>query len=137
LGHRLPYNILPALTIPSWKWHPVFTSLDFATVIFFFTEQSRQLCVQSQHGGPGLCIYVPQWQIGPITVATRSKAWTFFTPSNAGIVGPNPIQGTNVCVCVLWVGSGLATDWSPVQGVLPTVYRINKLKKRARSNKGL
>jgi hypothetical protein len=34
------------------------------------------------------------------------------------------------------VGRGLATGWSPVQGVLQTVYRINKLKKRPRS-KGL
>jgi hypothetical protein len=34
------------------------------------------------------------------------------------------------------VGSGLATGWFPVQGVLPTLYRINKLKKRPRS-KGL
>jgi hypothetical protein len=27
------------------------------------------------------------------------------------------------CVCVdLCVGSGLATGWSPIQGVLPTMY---------------
>jgi uncharacterized membrane protein YsdA (DUF1294 family) len=40
------------------------------------------------------------------------------------------------CVCVvLCVGSALATAWSLVQGVLPTVYRIKKLKKRPRSNK--
>jgi hypothetical protein len=38
----------------------------------------------------------------------------------------------SVCV-VLFVGSGLATGWSPVQGVLLTVYRINKLKKTARA----
>jgi hypothetical protein len=42
------------------------------------------------------------------------------------------------CVCVvLCVGSGLATGWSPVQGVLPTMYRIKKLKKWPRPNKGL
>jgi hypothetical protein len=42
------------------------------------------------------------------------------------------------CVCVvLWVCRGLETGWSPVQGVLPTVYRIKKLKKRPRPNKGL
>jgi hypothetical protein len=40
-----------------------------------------------------------------------------------------------VCYDVLCVGSGLATGWSFVQGVLPTVYRIKKLKKRPRSNK--
>jgi hypothetical protein len=35
------------------------------------------------------------------------------------------------CICVvLCVGSGLATGRSPVQGVLPTVYRIKKLKNR-------
>jgi hypothetical protein len=47
------------------------------------------------------------------------------------------------CLCafilfvVLCVGSGLATGRSPVQGVLPTVYKIEKLKKRPRSNKEL
>jgi hypothetical protein len=33
----------------------------------------------------------------------------------------------SVCV-VLCVGSGLSTGWSPIQGVLPTVNRITKLK---------
>jgi hypothetical protein len=32
------------------------------------------------------------------------------------------------------VGSDLATGWSPVQGVLPALYRIKKLKKRSRPN---
>jgi hypothetical protein len=42
------------------------------------------------------------------------------------------------CVCaVLCIGRGLATGWSPVQGVQPNVYRIKKLKKRPRPNKGL
>jgi hypothetical protein len=37
----------------------------------------------------------------PITVAARSKAWTVFFRSNAGLVGSNPIQGMDVCiVCV-------------------------------------
>jgi hypothetical protein len=37
------------------------------------------------------------------------------------------------CVSVfLSIGRGLATGWSPVQGVLPTVYRIKKLKKAAK-----
>jgi hypothetical protein len=45
---------------------------------------------------------------------------------------------SHACLCafILCVGTGLATGWSPVQGVLPTVYRIKKLKKRPRS-KGL
>jgi hypothetical protein len=35
-----------------------------------------------------------------ITVAARSKAWTVFARSNAGILGSNPAQGMNVWVCV-------------------------------------
>jgi hypothetical protein len=63
----------------------------------------------------------------PITAAAGSKAWTVFARSNAGIVGSNPTQGMGVCVrlfcvcVVLCVGSGLATGWSLVQGVLPSV----------------
>jgi hypothetical protein len=55
------------------------------------------------------------------------KAWTVFGRSTAGIVGSNPTPDVDVCVhlsfvcVVLCVGSGLATGWSPVQGVLPTV----------------
>jgi hypothetical protein len=73
-----------------------------------------------------------------MTVASRSKAWTVFARSNAGILGSNPTQGMDICVClfcvcvVLHVGSGLAMDWSHVQGVLPTVCRIKKLKKAAK-----
>jgi hypothetical protein len=36
----------------------------------------------------------------PITVATRTKAWTGFARSNTGIVGSNPTWGMDVCVCV-------------------------------------
>jgi hypothetical protein len=52
-----------------------------------------------------------------------------------------PLKGMGIClllfcVCVvLCVGSSLALGWSPVQRVLPTVYRIKKLKKRPGSNK--
>jgi hypothetical protein len=77
----------------------------------------------------------------PITLAARFRAWNAFTRSIAGIVGSNPTQGMDVCVrlfcvcVVLCVGSCLATGSSPVQGVLPTMYRIKELKKRPRSNK--
>jgi hypothetical protein len=70
----------------------------------------------------------------PITVATRSRAWTAFPRTNTGIVGSNPIRGMDVCVrlicvcVVLCVDSDLATGWSPVQGVLPTVYRLRNWK---------
>jgi hypothetical protein len=46
-----------------------------------------------------------------------------------------------LCVClfcvsaVLCAGSRLATGWSPVQGVLPNVYRIKKLKNKPRSKR--
>jgi hypothetical protein len=78
----------------------------------------------------------------PSTVAAQSKAWTVFARSDAGIVGSNSTQGMDVfmrlfCICiVLCVGRGLATGWSTVQGVLPTVYRIKKLRKRTRRKEG-
>jgi hypothetical protein len=77
----------------------------------------------------------------PITVTARSKTLTVFARSNAGIVNSNTTQGMNVCVplfcvcVVLCVGRGLATGWSPVLRVVPTVHRFKKLKKRPRSNK--
>jgi hypothetical protein len=40
------------------------------------------------------------------------------------------------CVCVVMcVGSGVATGWCPVQGVLPSVYRIKKLKESSQGPK--
>jgi hypothetical protein len=33
-------------------------------------------------------------------VAARSKVRTVFARSNAGVVGSNPTQGMDVCVCV-------------------------------------
>jgi hypothetical protein len=38
----------------------------------------------------------------PITVAARSKAWTVFVRSNAGIVGLNPAQGMDVCIMYVY-----------------------------------
>jgi hypothetical protein len=71
----------------------------------------------------------------------RSRERTVFARSNTVSWVRNPTRGMDVrvrySVCaVLCVGSGLATGLSPVQGVLPTVYRIKELKKRPRS-KGL
>jgi hypothetical protein len=47
----------------------------------------------------------------------------------------------SICVYSVFVlscvGNGLATGWSPIQGVLPTAYRIKNLKKRPGSNNGL
>jgi hypothetical protein len=41
----------------------------------------------------------------------------------------------SVCAFILCVGSGLVTGRAPVQGVLPNVYRIKKLKKRPGPNR--
>jgi hypothetical protein len=74
------------------------------------------------------------------TVAARSKARTVFARSNTEIVGSNPTRGMDVCVrlfcvcVVLCVGRGFAKDWSPVQGVLPPVYRL-KTEKAAKVHK--
>jgi hypothetical protein len=87
------------------------------------------------------CSYPHQRHHKLITEAAWSKAWTVFARSNTGIMGSNPTQGMDACVCVysvcvvLCVGRGLATGSSPVQGVLPTVYRIKILKKWPRFNK--
>jgi hypothetical protein len=76
------------------------------------------------------------------TVTARSKAWTVFARSNTEIVGSNLTREMDVCMslfclcAVLCAGSGLATGWSPVRGVLPTVYRIKKLKSSQGPTKG-
>jgi hypothetical protein len=95
-----------------------------------------------------VCIYVPpdsastfegnlfifSSTLGLITVASWSKARTVFARSNIGIVDSNPTWVMEVCVrlfcvcAVLCVGSGLATGWSPVQGV-------HRLYKRLRNSK--
>jgi hypothetical protein len=78
----------------------------------------------------------------PITEAARSKAWTFLARSNTGVVASNPTRGTHVCVrlfcvcVVMCVGRGLATDWSSVQGVLPTAYRLRNGKSGQGPTKG-
>jgi hypothetical protein len=67
-------------------------------------------------------------------VAARFKAGTVFVRSSSAIMGSKPTRGMDVCVSlfcvyvVLCVGGGLATGWSPVQEVLPPVYRIKNWK---------
>jgi hypothetical protein len=39
----------------------------------------------------------------PSTMAARSKALIVFVRSNAGIVGSNPTEGMDVCVCPVFV----------------------------------
>jgi hypothetical protein len=81
-------------------------------------------CHIPEHGTPYFNISLPSTCRQPITVAH----------SNAGVVVSNPTQATDVCArlfcvhAVVCVGTALARGWSPVQGVLPTVYMITKLK---------
>jgi hypothetical protein len=80
--------------------------------------------------------------VSPITVAARSKVSTIFARSNIAVVGSNPTRVIDVCVrlfCVrvLCIGIGPAMGLSPVQGVLPTLYRLKKLKTRHMPKKGL
>jgi hypothetical protein len=51
-----------------------------------------------------------------ITVTARSKAWTVFARSKAGIVGLNPTQVMEVCCVysVFLLSSGFAMGWSLV-----------------------
>jgi hypothetical protein len=91
-----------------------------------------------------ISIYVCNLAMVPVTVAARSKAWNVFARLNTGIVGSNPARGMDVCVYSVFVlscvGSGLATGWSIVQGVLPTVYmcKITKPhKEEAKARYGL
>jgi hypothetical protein len=59
-----------------------------------------------------------------MTVTAQSKTWTVFARTYTEIVGSNPTGGMDVCVYFVFVlscvGGGLASGWSPVQGVLPT-----------------
>jgi hypothetical protein len=65
----------------------------------------------------------------PVTIAERSRASTVFARSEAGTVGSKSHSG-HECLVFVYVCAffyvcvqveGLATSWSPVQGVLPTV----------------
>jgi hypothetical protein len=64
---------------------------------------------------------------GPIKVAARSKAWNVYALSSTGIMGSNPVEGTDVWLlllslcCPVLVAVLRRTD-IPVQVVLPTVY---------------
>jgi hypothetical protein len=83
-------------------------------------------------------VSICNWIYWPVTVAARSKARTVFASSDAGILGSNPLKAWMsgvcmrlFCVCVvLCLGSSLATSWSLVQGVLPTVKMITELNER-------
>jgi hypothetical protein len=53
------------------------------------------------HGLPSSCSNYTWCRVQvPITVAARCKAWTVFARPSTGIVGSNPTQGMDVCICV-------------------------------------
>jgi hypothetical protein len=87
------------------------------------------LCVLRNANIPGQCkTLLLLLLLLPITVAARSnnKAWIAFARSNTKLVGYNPTPGIDVCLrlfCVCVV-SGLATGWSTIEIVLPTVLEL-------------
>jgi hypothetical protein len=89
-----------------------------------------------------ILIWIDYKYSSPITVVMRSKEWTVYHRLNTGIVGSNPTRDMDICVrlfcvcVVLCVGRGLVRGWFPVQGVLPTVYKIRKLKNGQGHTKG-
>jgi hypothetical protein len=76
----------------------------------------------------------------PITVAEWSKAWTVFARSDRGFESHSGhgclVYVFILCCVVLCLGRGLATSWSLVQRVLPSVKMIMKLKGEARAHGG-
>jgi hypothetical protein len=140
-----------------WKWwllfkKPASTRLNCFTVPnkHVITHCSKVSHIKDYNAGinnVSLLNFVnyPLWwrRMRPVTVAALSKARTAFARSNAGVVRSNHTQSMDVCVhlfcvcVVLCVGRGIAAGWSPVQGVLPTAYRIKKLEKRPRSTRAL
>jgi hypothetical protein len=70
--------LLPAMCRKSD--HPVFTCLDFVT-IFFLQSKVVSLASNPQPGGPGLCIYVPQLQGGPVIPQASGSLFIAFYDS--------------------------------------------------------
>jgi hypothetical protein len=143
-------------TASHWESQPVVKDPSANAHLYTRTSSDFWLCFSQQRLNLGytvgaICVLrnssgtVDLYKVKamPFTVVAWSKAWTVFARSNTGIVGSNPTQSMAICVrlfyicALLCVGSGLATGWSPVQGVLPTVYRITKLKKQPAPNRGL
>jgi hypothetical protein len=67
----------------------------------------------------------------PITVPSRPKAWTVFVPRTLDHSFESHCRHGCPCALILClcVGSDLETDWSTVQGVLPTEFRSRNWKR--------
>jgi hypothetical protein len=67
LSHSLPLKIMLDLSISSWIRSSGFHFFGFWNTNFFLQFKVISLASNPQCGGPGLCIYDPQWQGGPDT----------------------------------------------------------------------
>jgi hypothetical protein len=97
-------------------WSHIFVEFGMKYLFSYLFDDDNYWTIGRRYAQ--ICGYVHNKQ--PITVIALSKAWTVFARLKAGIVGSNPTRGIDVCVYSVFVlGSGLATGWSLVQGVLP------------------
>jgi hypothetical protein len=87
----------------------LFLATSIAVIQFIWSQWPRDL----RHEPSSPARTLGSWVLIPL------KAWIF------------------VYEFILCVGSSLATGWSPVQGVLPTVYKIKKLKRRSSSTRAV
>jgi hypothetical protein len=116
--------ILPSDSLPHFLRNLI-SKIRFNSFLFEVNYFHKHF---KNHSTIYIYIYIYIWT-ELITVAARSKAWTVFARSNAGIVDSNPTQ-RHVCLCVrlfcvcvaLCVGSGLRrADHSPKKS-----YRLCK-----------
>jgi hypothetical protein len=100
------------ITLKIWKTMAYFMVV---TGIYLVTEISRgtTMTYVPAEIRSTLCITLL------IKMAAQYKTWNVFSRSNTGIVGSNPTRGMDVYVLY-----SVCRDWSPVQGVLPTVYEL-------------
>jgi hypothetical protein len=152
---KIQFNILPSIPRPLKRSHmPDVVTYNFVCIldtslrvpcpthvvpydliVVIICVEDYELSVYSLNDYLHPPIYFVAKVYVSITVTTWCMMWTVFARSDTGVVVRLPLEAW-MSLCVLCVDSGLTTGWSPVQGVLPNVYRIKKLKKRPRS-KGL
>jgi hypothetical protein len=130
----LIWNTCPRVT----EMHPVPLEL-FSTIsllLFLGPTWRRPICGSEMFPFGTQCpmTYRTKYNQSPLQWP-RGLRHTLLLRSSTGIVGSNPSRKSDVSaffLCarvVLCIGSGLAWGWSPVQGVLPIVYRLKTLKR--------
>jgi hypothetical protein len=85
-------------------------------MLYFFRNTFILKFINKNYSGVsvGMFLQLPMAS-RPIRLAARSKAWTFLAHSNTEIVGSNPNQGMDVCVCVYSV----CVRYRPCDGLIP------------------